>query len=210
MHYIIFDMDGVLSDSWDNCIEGLLPTGLHGSTREEVLASHMRYCTRRPIHARSGTMTSERKKQISSALDTLCDYLNTMNTPLFDDFIEEIRDLDATIAVASSGGANYVYKQAKKTGLPFTHVFAWEDSTSKEDNIEKICKDWSIPLSKVIYVTDTLADVYELESLIPREHIIGCAWGFCGYPILREELPKSQILREPQDFRKVLSTIHPL
>jgi soluble P-type ATPase len=156
-------------------------------------------------------MTSERKKQISSALDTLCDYLNTMNTPLFDDFIEEIRDLDATIAVASSGGANYVYKQAKKTGLPFTHILAWEDSPSKEEKIELVCKDWGIPISDVIYVTDSLADVYELETLIPRKHIIGCAWGYCGYTVLREELPQEQILRNPKDIHKVLLTIsrHP-
>ncbi len=211
MHHIIFDLDGVLSDSWDNSIDGLIPTGLHGKTREEVLKSHMEYCIRRPIHARNGIMTAEREAQISEALNTLCDYLNTMNTPLFDKFIQEIKNIEGLFAVVSASGGKYVYNQAKRTTLKFTHVLAWEDSPSKEEKIERICKDWGIPVSEVIYITDTLADVYELETIMPRKHIIGCAWGYCGYAILREELPKEQILRNPKDIHRVLSAIkrHP-
>jgi phosphoglycolate phosphatase-like HAD superfamily hydrolase len=205
MHHIIFDMDGVLSDSWDNSIEGLIPTGYHGNTREEVLKSHMEYCIRRPIHARNGLMTPERKTWISKTLDTLSDFLNSANTPLFDEFIQEIQYIDGIFGLVSAGGGKYVYKQAQKTGLPFTHVLAWEDGPSKEEKIEMICRDWEIPVTEVIYVTDTLADVYELETMMPRKHIIGCAWGFCGYAILREELPKEQILRKPEDIHDVIS-----
>lgn len=200
-------MDGVLSDSWDNSIDGLIPTRLHGNTREEVLKSHMQYCLRKPIHARNGTMTPERKLKISEALDTLCDYLNTTDTPLFDEFIQEIQKIDGRFAVVSANGGRYVYKQAQRIALQFSHVLAWENSSSKEEKIELICKDWNIPVSEVIYVTDTLADVYELETIMPRTHIIGCAWGYCGYTILREELPKTQILRNPKDIHKVLLNI---
>lgn len=62
-------------------------------------------------------------------------------------------------------------------------------------------------MSEVIYVTDTLADVYELETMMPRKHIIGCAWGYCGYAILREELPKEQVLREPTDIHQAIASI---
>ncbi len=212
MHHIIFDLDGVLSDSWDNSIDGLIPTGYHGNNREEVLKSHMEYCIRKPIHARNGAMTPERKIRISQTLDTLADYLNSADTPLFDEFIQEVRNTDGIFALVSANGGKYVYKQAEKTGLPFTHILAWEDSPSKEEKIELVCKDWGIPVSDVIYVTDSLADVYELETIMPRKHIIGCAWGFCGYAILREELPKEQILRNPNEIHKVLLTIsrHPL
>jgi len=200
-------MDGVLSDSWDNSIDGLIPTGYHGATRDEVLKSHMQYCIRRPIHARNGAMTPERKVRISKTLDTLSDYLNSSNTPLFDEFINEVKQVNARFAVVSANGGKYVYKQAQKISLPFTHILAWEDSTSKEEKIEVVCKDWDIPISEVLYITDTLADVYELETIMPRKNIIGCAWGFCGYSILREELPKEQILRNPEDIHNILKAV---
>lgn len=204
MHHLIFDMDGVLSDSWDDVIEGLIPTGMHGSDREAVLRSHLQYCIHKPKHARNSGMTPEEKSKIGQALDQLSEHLNTAQVPLFSDFIQELHKIDGVYAVVSANGGRYVYKQARKIKIQFTHVLAWEDSTSKEDKIEKICKDWGIPVSKAIYVTDTLADVYELETIMPREHIIGCAWGYCGYTVLREELPKDQILRNPKDIHRVL------
>ncbi len=200
-------MDGVLADSWDNCIDGLIPTGLHGNNREEVLKSHMRYCTRRPIHARNGQITQEKHLEIGNALDALGKHLLTADTPLFDDFIKELQTINGVFAIVSAGGSRYAKAQSMKINLTFTHVLAWEDSPSKEVKIETICKDWNTPVSEVIYITDTLADVYELETIMPREHIIGCAWGYCGYTILREELPKEQVLRTPKDIHRALSRI---
>lgn len=90
MHHIIFDMDGVLADSWDNSIEKLIPTGLHGTTREEVLKSHMRYCTRRPVHAKDGDMKPEHHARITQALNQLCEGICKTDTPVFDEFVGEI------------------------------------------------------------------------------------------------------------------------
>ena len=198
-------MDGVLADSWDNTIEELIPTGLHGTTREEVLKSHMHYCTRRPIHAKNGDMKPELHIRISQAINQMCEGICKTDAPVFDEFVAEIQKIKGTFAVVSANGKKCVDAYLPKIKLPFTHVLAWEDSPSKEEKIEKICRYWGIPVTEVIYVTDTLADVYELETIMPRKHIIGCAWGFCGYAILREELPKEQILRKPEDIHDVIS-----
>lgn len=205
MHHIILDMDGVLSDSWDDTMDGLQYTDLQGNTREERLRNHEMYCRRRPQHARQSGLTDKKHAWISGGLSVLVNHLNTVKPPLFDSFVVELAKVDAVMAVASASGISYVNMQAKRTKLPFTHILAWEDSPSKEDKIERICNDWRIPVSEVIYVTDTLADVYELETMMPREHIIGCAWGYCGYAVLREELPKEQVLKKPEDIHDVIS-----
>ncbi len=206
-YHIIFDMDGVLADSWDDLIELLIPTGLHGTTRKEVLKSHMKYCTRRPVHAKNGDMTPEHHTRVTNALNQLCEGICKTDAPVFTRFIAEVQKIRGTFAVVSANGRKCVNAYMPKIQLPFTHVLAWEDGPSKEEKVEKICRDWNIPLDQVIYITDTLADVYELETIMPREHIIGCAWGYCGYTILREELPKNQVLREPEDIHDVLASI---
>lgn len=205
MYHIILDMDGVLADSWDDVIDGLLLHDWHGTTREEVLRSHEIYTRRKPVHARNSGMSPEIHAKINTGLDILATHLLKVSPPLFDDFVRELHQLEAQMAVVSAGQERYVRKMAKRSGLPFTHVLSFDQDPSKEAKIERICKDWNVSVSEVIYVTDTLADVYELENFMPREHIIGCAWGYCGYAVLREELPKEQILKNPKDIHDVIS-----
>jgi hypothetical protein len=111
------------------------------------------------------------------------------------------------VAVVSSNAGIFVQKIAKEIGLPFTHVLAFEDSGSKAEKIETICNDWEIPVTQARYITDTLGDVYELVTIMPRKHIFGCAWGYLGYEVLRKELSEAQILREPKDIHRVLTSV---
>jgi phosphoglycolate phosphatase-like HAD superfamily hydrolase len=211
MHHLIFDMDGVLADSWDECTDCLVELKHFSDTREGTYRRHAQYSGTRPDHARGQRFSRDDYEARLTKIRKLGKCLLTKNVPLFGSFIEELKSIsESKMAIVSANSGIYVNHIVKQIPLSFTHILSFDEGPSKEDKIENICKDWGIPVSKVIYVTDTLADVYELETIMPREHIIGCAWGYCGYAVLREELPKEQILREPQDFRKVLSTIHPL
>ncbi len=57
-------------------------------------------------------------------------------------------------------------------------------------------------MKDVYYFTDTKADVYELESTLGKNKIIGCAWGFSGLDGLRDVLPEKQILRDFKDIHR--------
>jgi predicted hydrolase (HD superfamily) len=56
----------------------------------------------------------------------------------------------------------------------------------------------------VYYFTDSLADVYELEKLVGKSHIIGCGWGFLGEMWLKKELPDRQILKRYGDIHAIV------
>ena len=67
-----------------------------------------------------------------------------------------------------------------------------------------ITKDWGVTEEEIVYITDTVADIFELQSFIPKTNLIGCSWGYCGYDLLSKELPSNQILREFSDIHKAL------
>ena len=133
--------------------------------------------------------------------------MHQIGFPLFSEFVQEIEGIDTPYkAIVSSGSNNYVVPSLATTNINPTHTLTFEDHHSKEDKIETICQDWGIPVSEVYYVTDSLADVYELEQVITPGKLIGVAWGFSGKDNLRKELPEQYILNTPADFKTILQT----
>lgn len=66
----------------------------------------------------------------------------------------------------SSGSEEYVQPALIRSGLEPTHVLCFEDHHSKEEKIELICKDRGVNIQDVYYITDSLADVYELKDFL--------------------------------------------
>lgn len=208
MHHIIFDMDGVLADSWKDGNECLLKLHFFADTMVGTIRKQIEYALQVPDHARGSGMTEDEFRTRVTRVHEFGVCLASRKVPLFDAFIDEIRRIPETkVAVVSSNAGIFVQKIAKEIGLPFTHVLAFEDSGSKAEKIETICNDWEIPVTQARYITDTLGDVYELVTIMPRKHIFGCAWGYLGYEVLRKELSEAQILREPKDIHRVLTSV---
>lgn len=120
---------------------------------------------------------------------------------MFEGFIKEIKKIKKVkVAVVSAGYDLYSIGPLKKSGLKYTHFLAGNHDHSKENKIEKVCKAWNVDVKDVYYFTDTQADVYELENLLDRRKIIGCAWGYQGEQKLREVLPAEQVLKKFSDI----------
>jgi hypothetical protein len=196
----------VLGDTWDAAIEARMKIG-GVTSKEEAKIKLLSYFNKKPHHTRDTKQTAEEMNRDLVYTQKFGKYLMEKEVKLFGEFIKEIKKYKkAKMAVVSSGSEIYVKPLLKKAGIKFTHVLAFEDHRSKEDKIEKICKDWNVGVKDVHYFTDTKADVYELENLLNKDRIIGCAWGYCGLESLREVLPDPQILKGFKDIHTFFNT----
>ncbi len=197
--YFIFDFDGVLGDTWKAAINAHVAMG--SPSKEEAENRMLKYFDRKPNHARDVQRTPEK---IQSDLDFIRKFGKCVvdsEPQLFKDFIKEVKKhKNAKCAVVSSGSQAYVLPMLEGSGLKFSHILAYEDHASKEEKIEWVCKDWNVGVRDIHYFTDTKADVYELENLLDRSKIVGCAWGYHGFEKLREALPENQILKNFKDM----------
>lgn len=205
-HHLILDYDGVIADTWEIGIRALVDLGIRKNL-DDARAFRINHFSHRPTHLHTtGNDQTAEKEILIRRTNQMTDYFVQKGYALFDGFVDELKKIpDAKMAIVSSGAQKSVIPYTKKTGLPFTHVLCLEDSLSKEWKIRKVVSDWDIGVNDILYITDTLSDVYELETFMPKKHIIGCAWGYLGYDALHKELPDAQIMKTFRDIHTVLS-----
>jgi len=202
VHNLIFDFDGVLADTLEASVMAV--STIDGTSPEETREIILRFFDT-PSHDRKRSRSAEWLAEKLAWNTRYAEEMVRQEFALFDDFLEEIRQLPgARLAVVSSGMGTYIIPKLKETGLPFSHILCFEDSHSKEEKVERICADWGIGPREAYYVTDTRSDVIELRELLDPAKIIGCAWGFHGHETLAQVLPPGQILREFSDLRRIL------
>lgn len=206
MKNIIFDMDGVLVDSWDAMNDAFLKIRYRGETLDEVVKNHKIYITTKPYHSKGEQLSQERYRHVIEVLDKCFEIIkNDPRYKPFYGFLDELKSIEnARFAIVSSNGNKHIENFIKITDIKFTHSLSFEDNPSKEVKVEKITKDWGVTEEEIVYITDTVADIFELQSFIPKTNLIGCSWGYCGYDLLSKELPSNQILREFSDIHNAL------
>jgi leucyl-tRNA synthetase len=203
--YFVFDFDGVLGDTWMATLKAKVQIG-DSLNEEEAARDMVLYFDKKPFHTRDQMLTQTRLEEALQWSKKFGEIMKNSKFDLFHDFIKEIKKFKNTkIAVVSSGSRIYVVEAMKKSGLKPTHILAYEDHHSKEEKIEQICRDWKVGVRDVYYFTDTKADVYELENLLDRRKLVGCAWGYHGFQKLNEVLPDTQILSNFEDIHRVLN-----
>jgi phosphoserine phosphatase len=203
MNRIIFDFDGVLARSLeDNANIHINSEFNSGMTLEEIIAENKEHFDQ-PKHHRVSKISEDEKIDILNwSIDYGCKVLLSNNT-IFWDFINCVKKLrNCRFAVVSSGSELYVKHFADQFGIKFDEILTIEDSPSKEDKVEQVCRNWNIDVKDSYYITDTVSDVLELREIMNPTRIYGCAWGWSGLERLRNVLPESQIFVEFSDILK--------
>lgn len=205
-HYLIFDFDGVIGDTWEAAIGAHLERRTK-PTRELAIEEMNLYFNRRPHHTRTHTLTPEELIREYEWTTLFGEVMHKIGFKLFDDFVKEIEAIETPYkAIVSSGSHKYVIPALQRTNINPTHVLAFEDHHSKEEKIEMICRDWNVSIKDVYYFTDSLADVYELQDFISPDKLIGVTWGFSGKENLLKELKEEHILESPAQFNNILKS----
>ncbi len=201
MKYLIFDFDGVLGNTYDARMEVLLEKG--DRTKEEILAHTDQYFTK-STHTRDLNLSTEALSTIQDWIMTFGKLLHKKGFELFGDFINELKKInDAKMAVVSSGSSVYIKPRLENCGLEFSHILTIEDHHSKEEKVEQICKDWGILVKEAYFFTDTVSDINELENIMDKNKIYGCAWGYQGAEKLSTVLDKNHILHNFSDIQNI-------
>ncbi len=200
--YLIFDFDGVLADSSLADLEHQVQhEHFESKTIEEAKAYRINAFTKPPVFHVEDKIPEDKYKIYKSFGDH---YINS-KVQLFHDFVEELKKIeDVKMAIVSSGAEHYIKETLKQTDLKFDLVYGIETSPSKQNKVRMVCKEWGIKPEQAFYITDTKADVVELQDLMTVERIIGCHWGWHGYEILREVLPSDQILEEYFEIHRAI------
>ncbi len=200
MKYLIFDFDGVLGDTYNPRMEVLLEAG---RTKEDILQHTEQYFSQ-SSHTRDLNLNQESILKLQDWVTNFGTLLHEKGFDLFDNFIEEIKRIsDTKIAVVSSGSHIYIKPKLKETGMQFTHILTFEDHHSKEEKVEAICKDWGISVQDAYFFTDTISDVKELENIMDKSKIYGCAWGYQGKEKLSTVLDQDHILHNFSDIQNI-------
>ena len=205
MKHLIFDFDCVLGDTYEAGIDIRMIIN-NIPTRDEAIIDLYKYFSQKPNHTRDHTLTSEELQKSYEWIKRYGELLHKKGFSLFDDFINEIRNLENTNkAIVSSGSQIYLLPAIAKTDIEFTHILAYEDHHSKEEKIEIISRDWGVTISEIYYFTDSLADVFELKDFIQEGKLIGVSWGYCSKEQLLSELAPANILDFPSDLAKIVT-----
>lgn len=201
MKYLIFDFDGVLGDTDGPRAE--IIKEMEGKTDAQIATEKDKYFTKSP-HTRGANLSQKQLAEIKEWTATYGNLLHQRGFNLFGGFIEEIKKIgNKKIAVVSSGSSAYIKPKLENCGLEFFRVLTFEDHHSKEEKVEIICAEWGIPMKVAYFFTDTISDVKELENIMDRDKIYGCAWGYHGAQKLSAVLDTNHILLEFSDIQEI-------
>jgi len=201
MKYLIFDFDGVLADTLETRHRAVQE--IDQLTREETEQGADEYHSNSP-HTRNHIISEVELQEWKTWMRKYGELQNEYGFELFYDFIDEIGKIkNANLAVVSSGSNVYIVPKLKTTKLFFTHILTFEDHHSKEEKVEQICKDWGITPKEAYFFTDTIGDIRELQNIMDKNKIYGCAWGYQGKEKLKEELDENHILYNFSDIQKI-------
>lgn len=201
MKYFIFDFDGVLGDTDASRVEVIKE--MEGKTEEQIASEKDKYFTK-SNHTRDVNLSQHQLAEIQDWTTKYGTLLHNKGFDLFEGFIAELKKIEnVKFAVVSSGSFIYIKPRLEKCGLKFSHVLTFEDHHSKEEKVEKICRDWAIPVKDAYFFTDTISDVKELENLMDRNKIYGCVWGYHGAKRLSTVLDEQHILHNFSEIQKI-------
>ena len=202
MHYIIFDFDGTLADSWDATLK--THAEMTGKTIEETSTEMLNHRLVTPRYTKDRVYTQAETDELMKFRKDEYELKVKHELRLFTSFVEELHKLkDVKMAVVSTAFQPALEKFCTESGLSFTHVIGFGPNFSKEVKMEEIAQDWKVDLNQIYFVTDTIRDVVEAKTFLDPSKILGCAWGFHGPDRLLEVLPKEQILYNFEDIHKI-------
>jgi|GEM_PF-3643373 len=206
---IIFDFEGVFWDSMEATVRVYMAQKEltdYEQTLHDLREDRWSYAT----YVKNRHYTLEQSTEILANKALELDQKVQHGTTYFINFAETVKLLQLKLgpnlrmALLSTALPVSLTEFAAKFNLHFTHCTGFHTKFSKEEEVEKIARDWNIPLNELYFVTDTLRDIRELKPVMDPSKLLGCAWGWHGTEYLKRELPESQILIHPEDIKKFI------
>jgi phosphoglycolate phosphatase-like HAD superfamily hydrolase len=203
---IVFDFDGPLANSKPLLLEFTaicLQTDYDNSLQDQIDYFMS------PKHCENTILTQEeyleKKQWIDSFTQFVIEKTGEPKVPLFEAFIQEIKKLDQKeFGVISSGTSSYIFPSLAEHAETFPHVLCFDTHRSKVYKMKQLEQIMGYNRNtNIVYITDTLSDVIELEDYLGLDNIYGVSWGVHSADILSTKLPDKNILHNFTDLHKI-------
>jgi phosphoglycolate phosphatase-like HAD superfamily hydrolase len=121
-------------------------------------------------------------------------YFETQDNLAFTNHIQDLRKIQTSKAILTRNETAICKQVLSKYYTDFDPVIGRDNSKSKVDGIQKIAQTWNSALEDIIFVTDSVGDVKELQETLPAENIFVVSWGFQSPKLIKEHLPDQKII----------------
>jgi len=205
--YLIFDWEGVFGDTFDSIVSSYLElNNLAKGERENVVNYILNERMVKPKYTKEKNFSQEEIAEQISFREKEYELKLKYGIKYFQGFIEEVRKIkNVKMAIVSTAHQNFLDEFTGNSGLDFDFLLGFKPGFNKEDGVLEVCKNWGVETSQIYFFTDTIRDVVELETVIPKAKIIGCQWGFHGEK-LKEVLPEAQILKNFSEIHGIIKS----
>ncbi len=194
---ILFDFDGVIVDSYELSYEVSRPA-FDALTHEQYKSFfYGNIFTKTPQLSESSrsTITANYGKRI-------------YDRQIFPGMAEAIRDLCGMydLAIVSSTHSDIIDSYLEKHGLRscFSRVLGADVHTSKVQKNERLLREYGVPATSAVFITDTLGDVHEAKQ--SGISTIGVTWGFHSSEELMQGKP-SMVIHSPHVLVQAVSVL---
>ncbi len=202
--YILFDNDGVIANTWDLFLRFQMQ--YLNKTRDEVLDVISGFCNKASF---------DKEKEKPGHNDFLINLYKAMYefngnsyvVPTFSKVTEIIKSAPSEIhmGIISTGSKPFIRATLRDILHKFDLIQALEDGLSKQEKAARQCKKWGVNPSEVKFVTDILADYWEMRSYLNPDNIHVVGWGkFQPVEEIAAVVPERQILRQFSDLQNLL------
>lgn len=203
MNYIIFDFDGVLARSLEDDTKCLVMLDTYPNLTPEQINQQTIESYQIIKYARLMTLDKVEFDTKIAWCKEYAKYVLSYENKIFWEFVEAVKQIkDAKLAIVTSGSIDFIKVFVNRLGINFDQILTIEDGLSKENKVERVCKNWNVDVKNAFYITDTVSDVLELREIMGQKNIYGCAWGWSGIENLRKVLPDNQIFVKFNDILK--------
>lgn len=188
---IIFDFDGVLADTYD--------------VYHRFLMEKFRLSDKRAKHFLDQSAVSMRRER---RLKWLVRRLESYYYRRFRKYIKEKHDLyraelpelldrlTIPAGVVTRSTAKVCEEILDSQYERFEFVYGRKMFHHKHEVIKKIMEERGLHEHEVIFVTDTTADILDVQEILPLSQIIVTSWGFSQVKDLKTHIPEEQILQD--------------
>jgi phosphoglycolate phosphatase-like HAD superfamily hydrolase len=184
--YIVFDLDGVLVDSY----QALLDYHIQFEWLSKLEAA-----AKIETHFVTPNSSSETNLIIKQKMGN---YLKHKST-IFHEFAKCVKKIDKLVAsVATSSVKNYTDYFCDQMNIDFTHILTCQDYKDKSDNITEIAKRLGVKTTDLTLVTDTVRDYLETKDIVGQ--VLGVSWGYQSYKTLSQHIDPKFILNKYEDI----------
>jgi phosphoglycolate phosphatase-like HAD superfamily hydrolase len=184
---LVFDFDGVLADTYEAYVNFLAKTFRQKEAwaRKRVLQDSLEHLPKNLVYQLLSRVYFHRFGH----------YLAKQTGLIFEDRLAEIAKIELPKAVLTRTTRKICHNMLGEEVDMFVEINGRNQSKNKIHGLEQICRHPEFDKQSLLFFTDTIADILQMQTVLRQDQIYAVAWGrFNRLELLQKHLPREQIL----------------